>query len=154
LRLHCDNKSALAKTGSIAPRGITPFLTADYDLIALIQLQTMLLPISVVCEWVKGHYTGNKREYKHELNERADLLATSAHDRMPPTFHTTQTVAAPPGYRVRLSNSSGLITSQYYKMLAKAHHSQPIVDYILRKTGWNITIFNRVDWDSHHCAFR
>jgi ribonuclease HI len=154
LRLHCDNKSALAKTGSIAPRGITPFLTADYDLIALIQLQTTLLPISVACEWVKGHYTGNKREYKHDLNERADLLATSAHDRMPPTFYTTQTVAAPPGYRVRLSNGSGLITSQYYKMLAEAHHSQPIVDYILRKTGWNITIFNRVDWDSHHRAFR
>jgi hypothetical protein len=44
--------------------------------------------------------TGNKREHKHDLNERADLLATSAHDRMPPTFQTTQTVAAPPGYRV------------------------------------------------------
>jgi hypothetical protein len=73
---------------------------------------------------------------------------------MPPPFHTAQIVAAPPGYRVRLSNSSGLITSQYYKKLAEAHHSKPIIDYILRKTGWNINTFNKVDWDSHHRAFR
>jgi hypothetical protein len=60
-RIHCDNKSALAKAVTIAPRSITLFFTSDYDLIALIQLYFGLNPISAVGEWVKGHYSGDKK---------------------------------------------------------------------------------------------
>jgi hypothetical protein len=60
LRIICDNKSALSKAVTIAPRGITPFLTSDYDLVALIHMYSTLLPISLAGEWVKGHNTGNK----------------------------------------------------------------------------------------------
>jgi len=154
MRLFCDNKSALQQSTSEGPRGIKPFLSADYDLIALIRLQTTLLPISVVGEWVKGHYTGDRREYKHDLNERVDHLATTAIRSLPQRFHTAPTVEAPPGYRVRLSNRKGIIHSRYYHMLAQAHHSQSIIDYILSKTKWTMAVFNRVDWDSHHRAFR
>jgi hypothetical protein len=154
LRLYCDNKSALLKTVTTGPRGISPFFSADNDLIALIRLQTTLLPNSVVGEWVKGHYTGDRREYKHDLNDRADHLATAASGTMPQPFVTRSTVDAPPGYRVCLSNCRGIIHSKYYHMLAQAHHSQPLVDYILRKTGWSKSTFNRIDWDSQHRAFR
>jgi len=154
LHMYCDNKSALLKTVTTGPRGISPFFSADYDLITLIRLQTTLLSISVVGEWVKGHFTGERREYKHDLNDCADRLAANAARIMPPPFLTRSTVDGPPGYRVRLSNRRGIIHSKYYQMLAQAHHSQPLVDYILRKTGWSKSTFNRVDWDSHHRAFR
>jgi len=140
--MYCDNKSALLKTVTTGPRGISPFFSADYDLITLIRLQTTLLPISVVGEWVKGHYTGDHREYKHDLNDCADRLAANAARIMPPPFLTRSTVDAPPGYQVRLSNRRGIIHSKYYQMLAQAHHSQPLVDYILRKTGWSKSTFN------------
>jgi len=154
LRIYCDNKSALDKTVTTAPKGITPFLMSDYDLIDLIRLFHALLPITVVGEWVKGHYSGDKREYKHDLNDRADHLATSTHRHPSRSFATTANVLPPPGYRVRLLKDNGLITSKYYQTLAQAHHEQPIIDHILRKTGWTVTIFQSVDWDSHHCAFR
>ena len=35
-RFYCDNKLALSKAVSAAPRGIAPFVTYDYDLIHLI----------------------------------------------------------------------------------------------------------------------
>jgi hypothetical protein len=41
----------------------------------------------------------------------------------------------------------------YYQILFRVHHEQPLVDNILRKTGWTMATFQGVDWDSHHCAF-
>jgi hypothetical protein len=49
--------------------GITPFLTTDYDLIELAQSLLHILPITVLHEWVKGHYTGDQKEFKHTLNQ-------------------------------------------------------------------------------------
>jgi Tfp pilus assembly protein PilN len=34
-----------------------------------------LIPATIVAEWVKGHYTGEYREHKHDLNNRADKFA-------------------------------------------------------------------------------
>ncbi len=96
-RVYCDNKFALSKVTTAAPRGITPFLTSDYDLVALLQLYYTLLPITVVGEWVKGHYSGGHRKYKHDLNDHADYLATTAHWHMPRTFATAPIVSALPG---------------------------------------------------------
>jgi hypothetical protein len=42
------------------------------------------MSVTVVGPWVKGHYTGKKREIQHELNKKADDLA-SAHLKNPPT---------------------------------------------------------------------
>ncbi len=153
MRIYCDNRSALNTVTTSAQRGITPFLTSDYDLIDLIRIQASELSFPLVGEWVKGHYTGNKREFKHDLNDRADYLATLAHQN-PSPFTTKPSVEAPPGYHVRLSDKNGLITSQLYKMLVIAHHEQPIIDHIKRKTGWTDQVFHSIDWDSHHRAFR
>jgi hypothetical protein len=154
IRVYCDNKSALSKTVKVAPLGITPFLTTDYDLIHLIRIYVSLLPITLYGEWVKGHYSGERREYKHDLNDRADSLATSAHRRLPGQYATQPVVPAPPGYRVRLFNRKGLIASKYYQFLAQAHHEQPLIEHILRKTGWSKEVFNSIDWDAHHRAIR
>ena len=98
LRLHCDNRSALNKAVSPAPLGITPFLSSDYDLIDLVRLYFGLLPIITRGEWVKGHYSGKERAYKHDLNDQADFLATSANQSMPPAFRTKPVITPPPGY--------------------------------------------------------
>jgi len=153
-RIHCDNKSALAKAVTTAPVGITPFFTSDYDLIALIQLHFGLLPISAVGKWVKGHYSGDKKKYKHDLNDRVDQLATTAYGLLPREFQTKGAIPPPPGYRIRLLSQNGIITSKYYTMLSTAHHDQPLVEYIVKKTKWSPATFCTVDWAAHDRAFR
>jgi hypothetical protein len=80
-----------------------------------------------VGEWVKGQYTGDKRKYKHELNDQADHLATHAHSLLPREFQTMNDSPPPPGYRIRLKNARGLITSKFSKMISIAHHEQPLI---------------------------
>jgi hypothetical protein len=154
LCIYCDNKTALSKVTDSVPHGITPHLSSDYDLVAMIHLYLALFPITVVGEWVKGHYSGKDRKYKHDLNDRADQLATTAHRSLPKSFVTSPTAAAPSGFRLRLLCKDGLITSNYYRILTQAHHDQPIIDYIIKKTGWTLATFNEVDWDSHQRAFK
>jgi hypothetical protein len=122
LHIYCDKKTALSKVTGSVPRGITPHLSADYDLVAMIHLYLALLPITVVGEWVKGHYSGNDRKYKHDLHDRADQLATTANRSLPKSFVTSPTAAAPPGFRVRLLCKDELITLHYYRILTQAHH--------------------------------
>jgi hypothetical protein len=53
-----------------------------------------------------------------------------------------------------LKSDRGLLSSKYYKVMAQAHHDKPIIDYILKKTGWNMATFQGADWDSHERAFK
>lgn len=46
-----------------------------------------------------------------------------------------------------------MITSQYYKQLAKAYHENGLIDYIVKRTKWSWHIYNLVDWDAHGRAF-
>jgi hypothetical protein len=45
-----------------------------------------LIPVTVIAGWVKGHYTGKHREYKHDLNDRVDHLADKHNKRPNPAF--------------------------------------------------------------------
>jgi hypothetical protein len=153
VHIYCDNKSALQQITKVAPLGIPPYFSSDYDLLELIRLYFNLLPISAVGEWVKGHYTGDKWEYKHNLNDRADYLATHAHHELPRTLRTVADSTPPPGYKVRLKNARGLITSKFYKMVSLAHHEQPLISYIMKKANWSSVTFHSVDWDAHSRAF-
>jgi hypothetical protein len=155
VHIYCDNKSALQQITKVAPLGITPYFSSDYDLLELIRLYFNLLPISAVGERVKGHYTGDKREYKHDLNDRADYLATHAHHELPRTLRTVadSTPPPPPGYKVRLKNARGLITSKFYKIVSLAHHEQPLISYITKKANWSSATFHSADWDAHSRAF-
>jgi hypothetical protein len=58
---YCDNKGAIGNSFKSAPPGITPFFQADYDLLGLIHELVTLIPITVVGNWVKGHYTRTER---------------------------------------------------------------------------------------------
>jgi len=75
--IYCDNKRALTQVFKTPTASITPFLSTDYDLIALSQKFLQLLPITYTYEWVKGHYKGTVKQCKHALNQTADKLASS-----------------------------------------------------------------------------
>ncbi len=75
-KCYCDNKGALRTVFEKPTTGIKPYFTTDHDLVEIAQYLLTILPITVLHEWVKGHYTGSKKEYKHTLNHRADALAT------------------------------------------------------------------------------
>lgn len=56
--IYCDNISALHSTFHWTEQSITPFYTADYDLIHLAKYLLQLLPITAIGTWVNGHYGG------------------------------------------------------------------------------------------------
>jgi hypothetical protein len=96
-----------------------------------------ILPITVTHEWVKGHYTGKKKELKHFLNYEADQLAgTFQRDQHP---HKTL---------------KKLLALKIASILIHANHNKAIEDRILRKTNWSCHVFDMIDWDGHECAFK
>jgi hypothetical protein len=75
-KLYCDNKGAVTQSRKPHPLGITPFLTSDYDFLGAFRDILSIMPIKFVCEWVKGHHSGNNRGIHHDLNDQADKLAS------------------------------------------------------------------------------
>jgi hypothetical protein len=111
------------------------------------------MPVIVVGAWVKGHYTGKKREIQHDLNKKADDLA-STHLKNPPTkFRPLKCPCAPPGYQVRLLFHSSVITSKFYHTLTKLKHNKSLKQHIMKKTNWTELTFSKVDWMAHKSAF-
>jgi hypothetical protein len=151
--LFFDNKGAIRKAFQNRPLGITPYLTIDDDLLQLIQYLVQLLPIPLIGKWVKGHYTGKKREIQHDMNGIVDDLASRHLERPPKTFTPKKFPEAPPGYRVILCYDKSVKTLKYYSTLAKIHHDDQLKHYILRKTQWSATVFNKVSWKAHQRAF-
>jgi hypothetical protein len=45
-----------------------------------------LIPVTVLAGWVKGHYHGDHREYKHDLNDSVDKLAGDFSKHPDPAF--------------------------------------------------------------------
>jgi hypothetical protein len=85
-KYHCDNKGVLTNVFSKKPTSITHFLQADYDLVQVAKSLVTLIPATIVAEWVKGHYKGDYREHKHDLNDKADALATAFNANPPPAL--------------------------------------------------------------------
>jgi len=81
---YCDNEGALDNVFDEFPkRGIYLLFARDYDLLGAARALWQSLPIMVNKQWVKGHYKGNQREIKHDLNDLADSLATHSQNAPP-----------------------------------------------------------------------
>jgi hypothetical protein len=87
------------------------------------------------------------------MNDTVDDLASRHLERPPKNFTPKKFPEAPPGYRVRLRYDKSVITSKYYSTLDKIHHDDQLKQYILRKTQWSATAFNKVNWKAHQRAF-
>jgi hypothetical protein len=120
--------------------------TADYDLIYLAQHLLQLTPVTLLGAWVKGHYTGKKREIQHNLNEKVDDLASNHLKNPPPKFKPLKCPRAPPGYRVRLLFSSYIITSKFYHTLSKLKHDKSLKQHIMKKMNWTKPSPQSIGW--------
>jgi hypothetical protein len=107
--LYCDNKGAITNSFQPARPGISPFLSPDYDLLHMIKQIVTLIPMTLVGEWVKGHYTGKDRKPQHDMNALADELA-GEHLRHQGTLESTNGSTLPcPGYKILLLKDTMLL---------------------------------------------
>ncbi len=111
IKYHCDNKGVIRNVFSSWQQTISQFLGTDYDLVHTAQLLLHALPITVVAEWVKGHYDGDYREHKHDLNDEADRLATNFNKRPPTGFIQKKMPSSIPNYAVQLLHDGSTITT-------------------------------------------
>ncbi len=66
MKYYCNNKGVFATVFSPTVPGLTPYLQADAELVMEAKRLISIIPITILAEWVKGHYTGKDKEYKHE----------------------------------------------------------------------------------------
>ena len=108
----------------------------------------------MAAEWVKGHYTGPNKEFKHDVNSQADKLASTFIRNPPPDFRPRSNPIAPPGYKVRLLYDNSVITSGLHTILSQGLHRDTIINHIKKKTAWSSHVFSLVHWDAHERAFK
>jgi hypothetical protein len=154
ITLYCDNKGALQNAFKPQPPGITPTLETDSDLIGFTRALIQLIPVPIQGEWVKGHYNGKDKAFKHELNNLADSLAKEHMAEQPPGFQTLRCPLTYPNYKVQRLMDNSAITSKLYTMMHMAAHKMNIIRHILKKTTWSHSQFDLVHWDSHGQAFK
>jgi hypothetical protein len=70
-------------------------------MIEVTQSLIKLIPIVITTQWVKGHYSGKKRQYEHDLNDVADKLAGDFQLSQEPHYSIKKPIA-PPDFKVRL----------------------------------------------------
>ncbi len=113
----------------------------------------MLLPVTKVAEWVKGHYTGDNREYTHDLNNTVDKLA-GAFNKSPPRLRHRKLPCSIPGYSIRLLNNGSTISTKLYSTMSIALHRTSYIVYLKTKHGWTDSTFEPIHWDAHELAYK
>ena len=151
---HCDNKGVLNNVFSQTPPGISPYLQPDEDLLMEAKRLLNIIPVTIVAHWVKGHYTGKDREYKHDLNDIADSLATSFNRRPHPQYVPKAMPLVHKHFGARIIYEGSTITNKLRPLMAQALHRDAITSHILRKTKWTDRIFQLIHWDAHELAFK
>jgi hypothetical protein len=68
--LFCDNKRAINNSFKPITPGLSPYFSSNYDLLLLVKQIIAATPITIMGEWVKGHYSGNNRNIQHDLNDQ------------------------------------------------------------------------------------
>jgi hypothetical protein len=112
--LYCDNEGALDNVFDEFPkRGIYPLLARDYDLLGAARALWRSLPITVNKQWVKGHYKGNQRETKHDLNDLADSLATHFQNAPPAGYKPRRVPLQHPDYEATLNHAGTTVTTTF-----------------------------------------
>lgn len=152
MTLYCNNKGALANAFHPIKPGITPYFKTDHDLVELAQALLQLMPILITTSWVKGHCTGKDRHYQHDLNDKADKIASEYQTRQTP-HHTIWKPLQPPGYKIRLLYDSSVLTGKVQSTLVTSLHEKNLEIYIMRKTKWSRQTFLKVHWEAHEKAF-
>ena len=150
----CDNKGVLKNVFTTSTPTISQFLNTDHDLVLIAQRLLGLLPVTIVAEWVKGHYTGEHREYKHDLNNTVDKIAGAFNKNPPRPLRQRQLPCLIPGYSIRLLHDGSTITTNLYSTMSIALHRTSFITYLKSKHGWTDRTFELIHWDAHESAFK
>jgi hypothetical protein len=150
---YCDNKGVLSNVFSYRTPRISQFLQPDSDLVMAARHLITVIPVTIVSGWVKGHYTGEYREYKHDLNDMVDHLVGAFNKSPDPAFTPKRMPCLAPDYAVRLIYKDSSVTTKLYKTMASELHRNRFIEYIKQKCHWSSTTFNQVHWDAHEVAF-
>jgi glutaredoxin len=153
IKLLCDNKWALTNAFKPIKAGITPYFHTDHDLIELARALIQLIPLIITSEWVKGHYEGKDKQYKHTLNAEANKLAGEFQDQQSPHSTLIKPIVTP-NYRIWLLYDTSVITSGISNTLVTSLHDAQLVAHLQRKYGWTSQTFGKIHWDAHERAFR
>ena len=153
--IYCDNTSALNNVfTSYLDSGIYPLLEADYDLLGVARQLLQGLPIQIEHEWVKGHYTGNDRQLKHDLNDQVDEMANAYRCNPHPDFRPTQAPILHPSLKAAVYSNGTMITSRLSRVIYSNVYDGPLSATIGRTMSAAPSILDRIEWDSHERAFR
>ncbi len=150
---YCDNKGVISNVFSHCAPSISHYFHTDADLVMEARHLLTLLPVTILAGWVKGHYVGDHREYKHDLNDQVDQLADRFNKHPDPAFAPKRMPCTIPGYAIRLIYDNSLLTTKIYKTMASELHRKNIVAYIIKKCKWSVTTFHQVHWNAHELAF-
>ncbi len=111
-------------------------------------------PATIVAEWVKGHYVGSYHEYKQDLNDGVDRLATQF-NKHPTEIHKQQRIPCPfPNYTIWLLYDRSTITTKLYHILSMALHQKDLISYHNKKSDRTDSVFNIIQWDADEWAFK
>ncbi len=138
---------------STAP-GITPYLQADADLVMEAKRLLNATPITIIAEWVKGPYNGKDWDFKHDLNEITDSLATDFNSSPHPNHIPHRKTIASPNYGARLLFAGSTITNKLCPLMAQALHRESLIAHIVQKNKWDEHTFHLIHWDAHEMAFK
>ncbi len=154
MKHHCDNKGVLTNVFSPTAPGITPYLQADVNLVMKAKRLINAIPVTILAEWVKGHYNGKDHKFKHELNEIADSMATSFNSSPHPKFHPHRKPIAPPNYGAQILYEGSTITNRLHPLMAQSLHRQALISHIIKRNRWEERTFQMIHWDAHEMAFK
>jgi hypothetical protein len=68
---------------------------------------------------------------QHDLNDRAEYIATQRLEQQPAPFESKKCLTAHPGYKVCLLYDNSVITSKFYKTLSRIKHDKKLKLQIL-----------------------
>jgi hypothetical protein len=126
MKYHCDNKGVL----------------------------TDAIPVTILAEWVKGHYNGKDHEFKHDLNEITDTMATSFNSSPHPKFSPRRKPIAPPNYGAHILYDGSTITNKLRPLMAQILHRPELMLHIIKRNRWVESTFQKIRWDAHEIAFK
>jgi hypothetical protein len=160
LTVYCDNESMVKKAKKRYPMGaIYPNFTLSSDFDIVVELWQTLeqlegLQCQVHFHHIDGHQDREKRYQElslpAQLNVQADYLAGDFQRRHPTWDYRRAPVL--PSSKIQLHLHDGTVTHHLKQQLKKARYSQPLINRMCRRNGWNQATANSIDWDAHRIA--
>jgi len=123
LAVICNSKGAITNAFQQTPPRISPYTTSDFDLLGTLWQLLLIIPVTIIGEWVKGHYQGNNKEFKHCLNEIADDIARDHMADQPQSFTMLTIPTMPPNNKVRLIVNKTVVMSKLPLLISRARHN-------------------------------